>query len=146
MRNLVSSVLLTGLLIGCGGSTPKQQDPAIASSGQGEDASSETKEPIIEETAEEKFSRQKSDTVEKVCEIVAGCMVQFAKENMSPEEIEKNKIDDPQTLVMAADKCQENYSGAMSPQQVIGIRECISTRNECSVFLECFGTALSPAQ
>ncbi len=139
MGKLLSSLLALGLL-GCG-SSPKpdssQTPPSVAPA----DAT-----PKPAETAEEKFARQQVDAVGKTCGRIAECMVQFAKEELTPEQIVEQKIDDPQVLVMAADKCQKTYSAPMSPQQVIGLRECLSVPSECNVFVECFGEALSPKE
>ena len=143
MGKILSTLLALGLL-GCGSSPKPASDPSPTLGGTPADA---TPKPVeTEETAEQKFARQQTDAVGKTCERIAECMVYFAKEELTPEQVIEQKIDDPQTLVMATDNCRNTYSAPMSPQQVIGLRECLSVPSECNAFVECFGEALSPKQ
>jgi hypothetical protein len=119
------------LLLGCGNSnSPKQvEDP---SKGTGTPAS----DAQAAETPEEKFARQQTDTLGKMCERLVDCSFEDAKEKLPPEEYKK--LDDPNIQKKAVSDCTDNADKSpLSPKQVINIRECLGEATECSVFTNC---------
>lgn len=132
MRSMsIVCTLAAVFLLGCGNSNaPKVvEDP---SKGNGTPASDA--QPV--ETPEEKFARQQTDTIGKMCERLVDCSIADAKKKLSPEEFEK--LDVPKITPAAIAECTEDADKSpLSPKQVISIRECLSVATECSVFTEC---------
>lgn len=134
MRSLSILVCFTSLLLACGSSTQKTtEDPAAEPGVQESDAQAE-------ETAEQKFARQQSDTVHKMCQRLIDCSIEDARASLSPEEFAKL---DPEKIApkAIADCTQEADKAPLSPRQVIGIRECLGAATSCPVFNECLGSA-----
>ncbi len=124
------------LACACGSSTPKKDSTGGGTSVDQSDA-------MPAETPEQKFARQRVDTTDKMCVRLVDCSLEDAKKTMSPEEIaqlEKENVSE-----MALKDCSKQYGGmALSPRQVIGIRECLSAPSECAAFSDCLVAATSP--
>ncbi len=144
MRSLSICVLSVGLLIGCGGgsSNAPVQDPSPSVSDDATPVEAEKPAEAKTESAEQKLARQQMDAVEKTCERLIECSLAEA----SPEEIKKDKLDDPRLLAKAQVDCTDTYSAAMSPRQVKGVRACLGEASECNAFADCFFAALNPAK
>jgi hypothetical protein len=95
------------------------------------------------ETPEEKFARQQTDTIDKMCQRLIDCSIDDAKKKMTPEDYEK--LDVPKIKPAAIADCRQNADKSpLSPRQVIGIRECLGAATECSVFGDCIDAATKP--
>ena len=135
MRSLSILTCVAALLFACGNSNSKKpvEDPANGTTTAASDAQPQ-------ETPEEKFARQQTDTVNKMCQRLVDCSIEDAKAQMSPEEFEK--LDVPKIMPAAIADCTQNADKSpLSPRQVIGIRECLGQPIECSVFSDCIGAA-----
>lgn len=137
-RKALHSLLFASPLVvalACGSSSPKTKDTASTPAVTASDT-----QPS--ETPEEKFDRQRVDTVGKMCVRLIDCAFADAKETMSPEELqqmEREKIPE-----RAVDDCSGKYGDmSLSPRQVIGIRSCLSEPTECSAFSDCLVKATS---
>ena len=88
------------------------------------------------DSPEEKFARQQTDTLGKMCERLVDCSFVDAKEKLSPEEYKK--LEEPGVKKAAIADCTANADKSpLSPKQVISIRECLGVATECSVFTDC---------
>ncbi len=123
------------LLLACGNSNgPKQiEDPSKGNATPASDA-----QPA--ESAEEKFARQQSDAIGKMCQRLIDCSIVDAKKQMTPEDYEKLDVEKIKPAAIA-DCTQKGDKSPLSPRQVIGIRECLGEATECSVFGECIDGA-----
>ena len=135
MRSLVMSIGVSLVLAGgCGG-------------GQSTDTAKEPTKPVVEvsdaqpvETPEEKFARQQTDTVDKMCQRLIDCSIEDARQQLSPEKFAEMKVEEL-TPKAVADCTQEYDKAPMSPRQVIHIRGCLGEATECSAFNDCLSKA-----
>jgi hypothetical protein len=137
MRSLSICCCIASLLLACGSSTPKTEDPVEGGGVQVSDA-------MPQETPEQKFARQQADAVNKMCQRVTDCAIEDAKQEMSPEDLADLESKMDQILPKAIADCEGQYVSAMSPRQLGDLRSCLGEATECSVFGECIATALSP--
>ena len=129
---LLSTSLLAGSALGCGGSKKS------ASEGGGDPIVVPATDAQATESPEEKFDRQKTDAVGKMCERLIDCSVEDAKKQLPPEELAKLDIENTSKKAMA--ECNEAYGTApMSPRQVVTLRECLGEPSECPDFNACLG-------
>jgi hypothetical protein len=136
MRSL-SICCCISLLLACGSSKPKTEDPVVGGGTEASDA-------MPEETPEQKLARQQADAVNKMCIRVTDCSIEDAKKEWSAEELAKFEKNKDGISAAAVADCEKQYAAAMSPRQVIDLRACLSEATECSVFGDCIATALTP--
>lgn len=135
MRSLSILACLASLLLACGNSSsPKQvDDPAIGPSANESDAQAT-------ETPEEKFARQQTDTIDKMCQRLIDYSIEDAKKQMTPEALKE--LDVAKIRPTAIAKCTEEYEKTQfSARQLNGIRECLGVATESAVFNECLDSA-----
>ncbi len=123
------------LLAGCGGAKT------------GPEGGATVQEPPIDamaqETPEEKFGRQRADTVEKMCERLVDCSIADAKANMPAEELAN--LDMEATAKAAHGDCLSSYE-RLSPRQVVVVRECLGEPTECPEFGGCLAKLAGPSE
>lgn len=134
MRSLTILTCFATLLLACGNSsTSKPVEDTTVVPVAGSDA-------MPQETPEQKFARQQTDTIGKMCQRLIDCSIEDARKQMSAEEYAKLDVEKIKPKAIA-DCTQDADKSPLSPKQVIGIRECLSQATECSVFTDCIGAA-----
>lgn len=132
---LLSATLIAGVALGCGGA----KKPAPEG---GEVAQVPQIDAMAAETPEEKFGRQRSDTVDKMCERLVDCSIADAKSSLPPEELAQ--LDLENTAKGAMSDCTNNYA-SLSPRQVVVVRECLGEPTECPEFGLCLAKLAGPS-
>jgi hypothetical protein len=129
---LMISTLVASAALGCGGSKKSTE----SGGGTGEPVVTPATDAQAQETPEAKFARQKDDAVDKMCQRLIDCSVEDAKREMPPEELAK--LDLENTSRQALSDCNDAYgASAMSPRQVMTLRECLGQPTECPDFNAC---------
>ena len=137
---LVSASLLATSALGCGGSKKS------TGGGSADPVVEPTTDAQASETPEQKFARQKSDAVDKMCQRLIDCSLSDAEENMPPEELAELNKNREGITAKAVAGCNDEYGAAgMSPRQVIALRECLGQPTECPDFNACLSSAMAPA-
>ncbi len=133
----LSMSLLATTAFGCGGKNKPAESTADPVATTESDA-----QPT--ESPEAKFARQKSDTVDKMCQRLVDCSLEDAEKQAPPEELaELNANREGITRAAIAD-CNKQFAGPMSPRQVITVRECLGQPTECSDFSACLDKLSAP--
>ncbi len=134
----LSVSVLAATSMGCGGKNKAPESTADPVATPESDA-----QPT--ETPEAKFARQKSDTVDKMCQRLTDCSIEDAQKNAPPEElVQINENLEGITRAAIAD-CNQQFAGPMSPRQVITVRECLGQPTECTEFSACLDKLSAPA-
>ncbi len=134
MRSLTLLASIACLLLACGPSNTAKpvEDPELGT------AAATDAGP--DETPEEKFARQQTDTVNKMCQRLVDCSIEDAKNSKTPGEVEAMEIE--KITPIAINECtQKMDQGNLSPRQVVGLRECLGAASACNVFLDCIDSA-----
>ena len=125
----LTASVLAGFALGCGGSKKP------ANEGSSDPVALPATDAQAAESPEEKFARQKTDAVGKLCERLIDCSVEDAK-TLPPEKLAE--LDLENTSKQALVECNEAYGlGPMSPRQVLVLRACLSEPTECPDFNTC---------
>jgi hypothetical protein len=140
---LRSLLLLVAVGVGCSGGSAE-------SGGQG---GAGARPPAVRAGQREAERRAESErnlraaqesAVEAMCERLADCAVESARENMTPEEVAQ--LDVENTAPRLREECESEYGRTqLSPRQVRVVQRCVTETRACDELQTCLEDARRPS-